>query len=1413
MGVALAVGLVPATVGSATAGESVSAVSTEEGTQTSGAVTEAQALAKAKRTGQSVEITGMRRETREVFATPAGVLEAREYLRPVWSRGKQGWQRVDTTLTVTDGGMVAPKAATVDVAFSGGGSAPLVRIERAGRQLSLFWPTALPKPRLDGAVATYPSVLPNVDLRMTAQEDGFTQLLVVKTPEAATDPRLAELRLKLSAEGLSVQETDAGGLAAVDAGAKSAVFEAPKPMMWDSGGRADGPSTQLMRTTVTGEPGVSSAEADSEPVPTESSKLAPVGVDVPAGQKELVLTPDAGVLKGADTTYPVYIDPQWYSPRASAWTMVSKYWATSPQWKFNGENNAGLGYCGWSYCQPYDTKRLFYRIPVSAFAGKTILSAEFVVRDVWSASCSARNVELWRTNDISSSTTWNSQTASGFWIERLRTESFAYGYEGCAAKDAEFDVKPVIQRGANYKWSAITFGMQASDETDAYGWKRFADDAYLRVQYNRPPAQIKTPQLSMQYGGTCKYSPAPRVRSLGTIYATNITDPDGDNVAVQFQAKWDSGDGKGLIARWSPALTGYKPSGSSFAINLPTSIPQEKQILWYARTYDGAQYSPWSFAGDATACYFYYDTKAPAQPTITSGDYPKSNTENPDDPWYDGIGKYGTFTVGGNDSQAVKYLYGINVDPSPSNAVTTTNGAAKQLKVLPSFVGVNTLYVSSMDAAGNVSAPAGYRFRVKAGQPERAMWQLDDAAGAAQAAGSAPTRTADLKGGAVRGVAGVKGTAVSFDGVDDYAVTDIPTVDTSGDFSVSAWAKLSTLPDHAAIIAAQPGNHSPGFELYYSQSYDRWVFNQYASDDPDPLNAKIVRVMQPTAGGAKVGEWTHLVGTYSSTTNELKLFVNGSLVGTTTYDTPWDARRGLQIGAGSYNGTPGSFFPGAIDEVQLFDKPLSPSEVTRLYGKESLIAGRPARAVFSMDDQADPAHPDAPPTLTGQAEIPDARFSGGVKAGQPGIAGTALELNGTDAYATTGRPILDNRRSFAVSAWAKLPATKPNHAAIIATQTGTQRPGMELYYSADLDRWVVNQYSADSSSATITRAMQPDGTHAYANTWTHLVGVHDTVANKLTLYVNGVKAGETPLQSDWYAGGAFQIGAGSYSGAPNSYFPGQIDDVRLYDRPVSAQEVQQMFRQRPLVKGRWNFESQTAGTPVTSPDSAVDGHAVTLNGGAKIGAGRVDFSALELDGIDDYAFAQMPVDTSSSFTITAWAQAAAVPTRSAAVVSGEGTYQNAFDLRFVPDAANPSAPGRWEVAMTDKDTTSSSTETVSSTEFVSVMDWNHLALAYDGFTKEARLYVNGVLQAVVCDDLNGDGTPDTPGCSDLLAWAQDVLTFQAGKSLQIGRSKSGEYFPGLIDDVWAFQGALNESQVSELAGMQFDIPTEVPAGS
>ncbi|MFB6756627.1 LamG-like jellyroll fold domain-containing protein [Streptomyces sp. NPDC056353] len=1423
LSVTLVVGIVPALGGEAAADVPAAPRSAEAPTA-AGGVSESDALAEAERTGEPVEVSARRGESHEVFAMPEGHLEAREYLRPVWTRGQDGWKRVDTDLVATGEGTVAPKAATVDVQFSQGGTAaPLVRMRRAGRELSLGWPAPLPEPRLAGAVATYPSVLPDVDLRMTAQEDGFTQLLVVKTAEAAASEELAELRLKLSASGLEVRETDEGGLEAVDEGAAGTVFEAPKPMMWDSSTGEQEAASTASRAAASGARAATDAaraEGDGEPGAGESGKLAPVGVEVVSGGGELVLTPDQEVLAGSGTVYPVFIDPQWYSPKASAWTMASKYWASSPQWKFNGESDAGLGYCGWQYCKPYDTKRLFYQIPTSRFAGKSILSAEFVVRETHAASCTKREVQLWRTKGINSSTTWNTQNASGFWIDHIENRSFAHGYDGCAAADAEFDVRGVVARAASGKWPTITFGMRATSESDPLTWKRFSDDAYLRVNYNRPPAQIKMSQLTQDPGGACaRPDSAKRVRSLPKLRANDVTDPDKDRVRVQFEASWDAGDGKGFTARWTSAASTYKASGSDFSLSLPSGIPKNKTIGWAARAHDGAQWSPWSWAGSAYACNMVYDTSVPAGPSISSAQYPPSDPEDPQDPWLDGVGRYGTFSIDSASGDVSKYWFGINGDPTSKHTLTTSGGGAKSTKFMPARPGVNFITAQAFDTAGNGSEIRTYQFRVRAGQPDRLTWNFDESAGAAQAQGQGGAWPAELSGGARPGAEGVTGNGLQLDGVDDHAATVSPVLNTGKSFSVSLWAKLPTdKPNTAAVAVSQAGHETSGFEIYHSSALGGWVFLRHTTDAPGTTTVRAVQPACPSGDTAcengRLGVWTHLTGVFDNPNQQLRLYVDGELSGTAAFTGPWDARGRTILGAASHYGAMGNFFPGHLDEVQLFDYQLTDAQVGDLAARKPVGTGRPAKLAWPLDEDATAT------SVAGRGQRADVTLKGGATSGTDGVDGRAVSFDGVDDHATTGRPVLDTFQSFAVSAWVRLPRDKAPTATIAVSQLGTTRRSFEIYHSSALGGWVFTRPESDTADAPLVRATHaacPADTNCAAGRlgeWNHVVGVYDADTSRLLLYVNGVLQATAPFPHRWSSEGELSIGSGlKPDGQVSSPLKGDIDEVRLYDRAVSDDEVRQLFQQRPLVESRWMFEKTTGTGPVTTPNAVPGAGALTLYGGAtKSDTAFVDFGSLELDGIDGYAATTpVPVDTGASYTVTAWAQAAALPRNGVALVSAEGSAQSAFTVRFVPDPADPEGLGHWELAVPDKDGTDSTVVRVANSEFYDARDWNHLAVVYDGFARQARLYVNGTLQEITCS-VEDDGAT----CTGRASWADNTLSFKATKSLQVGRAKTdgtwGEYFPGLIDDVWTFQGALNDSQIAELAGSWFDVPTEVPAG-
>ncbi|WP_408645887.1 LamG-like jellyroll fold domain-containing protein [Streptomyces odonnellii] len=1391
-----------------------------------GAGTEEAALAEARRTGKDVEVTALRSETGEVFAKPNGRMEAVEHLRPVRARVGGEWRNIDTSLRKRPDGSLAPAVATVGIAFSGGGAtAPLIALERAGRELSLSWPTALPEPVIDGSTATYPSVLPDVDLQVRADTDGISQILVVKSAEAGADPRLASLRMAVDADGMTVKETPDGGLVATDQGSGGPVFEAQQPLMWDSSIAAGtetasaktAPLTRRMKQD-TARSAVPAEDQGAPLVPGESAKVAPIGVDVAAGGDSLVLTPDRELLKNA--TYPVYIDPQWYSPKASNWTMASRYWASSPQWRFNGDSDAGMGYCaGDARCAPEDVKRLFYAIPTSQFAGKTILSAEFVVRETHSYSCDKTDVQLWRTKGISKTTTWNSQLADGFWVDLLQTRSEAKGYSGtCPGGDIEFWALRAVQQAAANGWSTTTFGLMAKSETDRYSWKRFSDDAYLRVQYNKPPAQIKMSQLTQDPGGSCS-STARRVRILPTLRANDVTDPDGDSVAVQFQGTWDSGDGKGRIVRWTSARSSFKKSGSDFTVPMPSSITKNVAIGWHARSYDGAQWSPWSYAGSATDCVTVYDTSVPAAPRIASGEYPPSDAENPDDPWHDGVGRYGTFTIDATQTDVTKYWFGVNANPTSAHTLATSGGVAKTTTFMPTKPGVNFITAQAFDAAGNGSSVATYYFRVRAGQPDRLTMDLDEPAGSTAVSGQGGAWPAGLSGGASAGGEGVTGGALHLNGVDGEATTVSPVLNTSKSFSVSLWAKLPGTDQGRPMTAvAQAGNNTHGLEIYYSSALGGWSFLRQTSDAASGAGA--VRATQPAcpAGDtacaqARVSRWTHLVGVYDKVTNQLRLYVDGKLVATSPYSAAdaWDARRSLHLGASHLLGRAGGYFAGDLDDVRLFDYPLTDAQVTTVNSGNPVTTGRPAKAVWTMDEGATAT------SVTGRGQRVTANLHGGTVLGGAGAQGSALAFNGTDAYAQTGQSVLDTYQSFSVSLWARLPKDKADKAMTIAAQGGKEQSGFEIYHSSAYGGWVFVRANEDTATSVYARAVYaacPAHTNCAAGglgEWSHIVGVHDMDANEIRLYVNGVLRATTPFTGRWNATGPLTLGAAPYPTGVGGFFQGDLDDTRLYDRVISDAEIKDLFAQRPVIKARWKLES-ASGSPAVSPDASPGNRPVTLYNGASTGGGWVDSGALQLDGQDDYAAtASVPIDTSQSFTVTAWALApSGRPETAATVLSQEGAVNSGFMVKYAP--ATATEPAGWRIEMPKADTAGAAVSSAANAMFDDwgAGGWNHLALVHDAFADEMRLYVNGQLEQTACDD----GTVGEGECADDVSWASDVTAFNATKSLQIGRSKTagvwGGNWSGSIDDVWAFQGTLSQDQIQQLAMGAADLPTKVP---
>ncbi|MEU5599881.1 LamG-like jellyroll fold domain-containing protein [Streptomyces sp. NPDC020298] len=85
------------------------------------------------------------------------------------------------------------------------------------------------------------------------------------------------------------------------------------------------------------------------------------------------------------------------------------------------------------------------------------------------------------------------------------------------------------------------------------------------------------------------------------------------------------------------------------------------------------------------------------------------------------------------------------------------------------------------------------------------------------------------------------------------------------------------------------------------------------------------------AQSPKTNTWFHLVGVFDADTQQLRLYVNGDLAATASYEgTVWNANGPLQIGRRIAEGRYGEYASGKVADVQLFTEALTPGGVASL---------------------------------------------------------------------------------------------------------------------------------------------------------------------------------------------------------------------------------------------------------------------------------------------------------------------------------------------------------------------------------------------------------------------------------------------------------------------------------------------------
>jgi hypothetical protein len=174
------------------------------------------------------------------------------------------------------------------------------------------------------------------------------------------------------------------------------------------------------------------------------------------------------------------------------------------------------------------------------------------------------------------------------------------------------------------------------------------------------------------------------------------------------------------------------------------------------------------------------------------------------------------------------------------------------------------------------------------------------------------------------------GSCAAFNGTDSDIVTSGPVLDTApgSSFTVSAVVDMTAIPANgaSATIVSQDSTYDSGFYLQYSGANRLWAFSRVAADT-DTGSAGIRAL---STSGPALNTWTHLVGVFDASDNQLRLYVNGVLQGTATDSSPFAATGDLAIGRAQFDGKPTDWFQGAAGEIKVYDVALTTTQVGKI---------------------------------------------------------------------------------------------------------------------------------------------------------------------------------------------------------------------------------------------------------------------------------------------------------------------------------------------------------------------------------------------------------------------------------------------------------------------------------------------------
>ena len=420
-------------------------------------------------------------------------------------------------------------------------------------------------------------------------------------------------------------------------------------------------------------------------------------------------------------------------------------------------------------------------------------------------------------------------------------------------------------------------------------------------------------------------------------------------------------------------------------------------------------------------------------------------------------------------------------------------------------------------------------------------------------------------------VVGKLGQGLKFDGVNDFVnLGNLKTAYNLQQFTISGWINVEDAAVGRAIFGNLDTNNHYGYQFYVSTNRVLFFTSYNASGVPlDNLSSVAV-------GPLTLNRWYHVAVTADG--SAIKMYINGSFVAQDASQTeiPYVASTYPRIGDRSQHASFHSYFKGEIDNINFHSRALSASEIKQLYNTgagskvnasqqtdttTSLKTGLVGYWTFDSKDLktnvADTSNQNNTGFLTLSGSDATSTFVTIGKIGQ------ALRFNGIAAndvlMTSTANTVYDNS-TFTVTGWMK---TNSATAKTVISKNGTTGGWSLGFDGVTSDRFHFIMKNAGGGSI-VYRGGSAAANIVNDNKWHHFAFVvtTDTVTaenNTIDIYTDGVLAQNAQTTSAAYVSGGVQPLRFGRNYNSTSYYPGVLDDVRIYSRALSAQEIKQLY--------------------------------------------------------------------------------------------------------------------------------------------------------------------------------------------------------------------------------------------------------------